>query len=606
MPTNLTPSPVNPSDSLDTCSPIVIEQKIKQHLPNLYQKLKKKKVDWAKVFAGSNKHSSDQELFAVVKEGNLNEFEARNVRIETLNKADKYGITLLDWMLIMNHQHLLNYLFSQIKKRFEEEKPIYLGSFNLLHWAIVLNQSEETIKELISQFPQDTRTYKGLTPLGLAAQYGRDNIAKILLMDEKNKKYTEGDGEAFVNIRNSFTEKALLNSSLFYDYLNHVQLHNPDLTPLHYAVYMGHTKIVELLLDQGADVNACCLNRNPGKSNHVIIPGDTALHLAVRRGDTEMAKLLLARGAEANKINDLEETPLFIVVKKNNIAQCKLLLQKTDDLTLGVLKNSKVVTSEPFIETGDTILHVAIRNGSTEIISHILSETRRRGCFTDCLNAANKKGETPKSLVTKLLDDNKQNQQIKNLFREVPKDFAQSPRSLSKKSKPEIAMQAEASDHVDANANHPQTTPKASNLNRFGHFLRKNRSSLVTGGLAAVLGTLVVVGLLTNPVVFFFGVLLSPLIVLSSMLNTKTSPVTSGTNQNNLVVPASSTTNLYEQLGVRPGMKLVQVNTINAQQTNTLQDDSRLSQVAEQVANVANNDEYPVLEENQMNQRWGI
>src|SRR5580704_15127002 len=57
-------------------------------------------------------------------------------------------------------------------------------------------------------------------------------------------------------------------------------------TPLHYAIITGHTEIAAMLIDKGADVNARYSS------------GATSLHLAANRGSRAMVELLLAHGAD--------------------------------------------------------------------------------------------------------------------------------------------------------------------------------------------------------------------------------------------------------------------------------------------------------------------
>ena len=57
------------------------------------------------------------------------------------------------------------------------------------------------------------------------------------------------------------------------------------MTPLHYAA-RGHKNVAELLLDNGADVNA--------KDKH----GNTPLHKATLRGNKDIVELLRKHGAK--------------------------------------------------------------------------------------------------------------------------------------------------------------------------------------------------------------------------------------------------------------------------------------------------------------------
>ena len=60
-------------------------------------------------------------------------------------------------------------------------------------------------------------------------------------------------------------------------------------TPLHEAAYHGQTEVLELLLKQGADINA--------KDRF----GKTPLHWAAKNGKTEVVELLLKNGADIHK-----------------------------------------------------------------------------------------------------------------------------------------------------------------------------------------------------------------------------------------------------------------------------------------------------------------
>jgi uncharacterized protein len=67
-------------------------------------------------------------------------------------------------------------------------------------------------------------------------------------------------------------------------------------TPLHYAATGPEAKIVKLLLERGAIVDAESPNRS------------TPLMMAARYGKEDSVKLLLARGADPKRTNDLGQT----------------------------------------------------------------------------------------------------------------------------------------------------------------------------------------------------------------------------------------------------------------------------------------------------------
>ena len=80
----------------------------------------------------------------------------------------------------------------------------------------------------------------------------------------------------------------------------------PEMTPLHYAVVEGHTEVVELLIANGANVNA--------KDEE----GWTPLHLTAYWGGKEITELLIAKGADVNAKNTWIGTPLDIATHPEN------------------------------------------------------------------------------------------------------------------------------------------------------------------------------------------------------------------------------------------------------------------------------------------------
>ncbi|KAJ4439915.1 ankyrin repeat and MYND domain-containing protein 2 [Periplaneta americana] len=69
------------------------------------------------------------------------------------------------------------------------------------------------------------------------------------------------------------------------------------MTPLQHASYKGNKEIVQMLLDQGADVNS-------GKHEHAY----TALHFAALSGNAELCHLLLMAGAKSQATNSVGRT----------------------------------------------------------------------------------------------------------------------------------------------------------------------------------------------------------------------------------------------------------------------------------------------------------
>lgn len=79
------------------------------------------------------------------------------------------------------------------------------------------------------------------------------------------------------------------------------------LYPLGYAAHFGHADAVQVLLDQGAQVNAI------SHSNVPYIPSNTALHAALAgERDLDVIRLLLKHGANPNLLDSNGHTCLHV------------------------------------------------------------------------------------------------------------------------------------------------------------------------------------------------------------------------------------------------------------------------------------------------------
>jgi len=135
-------------------------------------------------------------------------------------------------------------------------------------------------------------------------------------------------------------------------------------TPLHLAVKRKLPEIAQLLIENGADVNA--------KGGY----GETPLHLAVRNKLPEIAQLLIENKAYVNAKDGYDNTPLHLAVRNKLPEIAQLLIENKADVHA---KNR---------DMGDTPLHLAVRNKLPEIAQLLIENGAD-------VNAKNRFGRTP-------------------------------------------------------------------------------------------------------------------------------------------------------------------------------------------------------------------
>ena len=146
----------------------------------------------------------------------------------------------------------------------------------------------------------------GWTPLIVASYEGHTKVVTALLNSEHD----------IVNAQTLHSGRTALSSACQYgDYDTasallkakadpNLQTKQNKWTPLTIAAKKGHTNIVQLLLEHGADIN------------YGSITGATALIVASEHGYTDIAKILLERGADASIETTTGDTAISIAVSK--------------------------------------------------------------------------------------------------------------------------------------------------------------------------------------------------------------------------------------------------------------------------------------------------
>ncbi len=251
-------------------------------------------------------------------------------------------------------------------KKFREIKDP--RSFSPLHIAVL--EGHVAITEFLIQKGVDleARTAKGLTPLHCAAMAGQLEVAKLLLYrgadrgkkDASKKKFhelTDSSGNTLLHLaiieKDTKLVRLLLEEGADIDALDRHKR-----TPLHLAASYGNLELIQLLLKNNADPNK---EDSYGRKFHELEykKNNTLLHFAICKSNVELAKKLIALGADVNARNDQNITPLHLAILQNNAELVNACIGKFVDFN--VLDHSS-----------NTLLHHAVDAGNMELVSDLL------------------------------------------------------------------------------------------------------------------------------------------------------------------------------------------------------------------------------------------
>uniref|UniRef100_A0A3B5AAT3 Ankyrin repeat domain 2 n=1 Tax=Stegastes partitus TaxID=144197 RepID=A0A3B5AAT3_9TELE len=119
-------------------------------------------------------------------------------------------------------------------------------------------------------------------------------------------------------------------------------------TALHRASLEGHTAVVQMLLEKGADINL---------KDQL---GSRAIHCACRGGSLGVVKALKSHGADLNVRDKLYSTPLHVATRTGHTTIVEYLL------SCGAKMNSRD-------REGDTALHDAVRLNRYKIVKLLIA-----------------------------------------------------------------------------------------------------------------------------------------------------------------------------------------------------------------------------------------
>ncbi|KAH0551120.1 hypothetical protein GP486_007536 [Trichoglossum hirsutum] len=163
------------------------------------------------------------------------------------------------------------------------------------------NSSLHAVNETVAEIKN--KDDNGQTPLHVAAGKGKSAVVKILLRGGAEKEVRDNRKQIPLHLAassgNFDTALRLLGSGLNAEDKN-------GQTPLHVAARDGNHQIVQLLVDEGADMDVQAVNLQ------------TPLHMAASNGKSEVVRVLVREGANTAMKDNNDRTPLHLASKNGD------------------------------------------------------------------------------------------------------------------------------------------------------------------------------------------------------------------------------------------------------------------------------------------------
>ena len=216
-------------------------------------------------------------------------------------------------------------------------------------------------------------------PIHIACVYSKRDILKFFLCHtncDPNQQNAEGDTALHIVCRMRTGSELQFFELLTFIGINPTLVNHEGIAPcdvvgndgntlLHIACAEGNTVIVELLLNNGADI------LKPDRN------GDAPIHIASRFGRLSILKTLLGcTNCDPNQQNAEGNTPLHIVcrIRTGRELQFLELLISTPGINPTIVNHEGIVPFEVVGNDGNTLLHIACAEGNDALLKFLMKK----------------------------------------------------------------------------------------------------------------------------------------------------------------------------------------------------------------------------------------